>query len=110
MSQRIETRDDLLGFYRTQTEVTDPGPHAGAYAGLPEGIPELCRAIQRNVIHMWWIGEQTYGFTREELEGEGRKILDEISLRSVGDMLDWILRESGDTYRISLVESGDGIG
>ena len=92
MNQRIETRDDLLGFYRTQTEVTDPGPHARAYDGLPEGIPGLCRAIQQNVIHMWWIGEQTHGFTRETLEREGRKILDEISLRTVADMLDWILR------------------
>ena len=92
MSQRIETRGDLLGFYRTQTGVTDPGPHAGAYDGLPEGIPELCRAIQQSLIHMWWIGEQTYGFTKEALESDGRNILDEISLRSVADMLDWILR------------------
>jgi hypothetical protein len=92
MNQRIETHDGLLGFYRTQSEVTDPGPYATAYDDLPEGIPELCRAIQRNLIHMWWIGEQTYGFTKETLEREGRNLIDEISLRTAADMLEWILR------------------
>jgi len=92
MSQRIETHDGLLRFYRTQSEITDPGPHVGAYDGLPEGIPALCRTIQQNVIHMWWIGEQTYGFTKEALESDGRDIIDEISLRTVADMLGRILR------------------
>jgi len=92
MSERIETYDDLLRFYQTQTEITDPGPHAEAYEGLPDGIAELCRAIQQNVIHMWWIGEQTYGFTKEELESEGRDLIDEIGLRSTSDMLAWMMR------------------
>jgi len=91
MSQRIETLKDLLGFYRTQTEITDPGPHVDAYNALPEHIPALCRTFQQNMVHMWWISEEAYGFTREMLEAGGRDILGEISLRTVAEMLDWIL-------------------
>ncbi len=92
MHQRIETHEDLLSFYRMQSEVTDPGPRKGAYDDLPNGIPDLCRVIQQNVIHMWWIGEETYGFTKDALESHERDIVDEISLRTVSDMLDRIFQ------------------
>jgi len=87
MSHRIETHDELLSFYRQQTEFSDPGPHTQAFDGLPEDIPALCRVLQGNVVHMWWIGEQTYGFTKADLKTDGRDIVDEISLRTTADML-----------------------
>ncbi|MBN1859268.1 hypothetical protein JW848_08700 [Candidatus Bipolaricaulota bacterium] len=87
MMIRIETRDDLLNLYRTQTETSGPAPYASAYEGLPQEIPALCRLLQNNMIHMWWIGEQTYGFTRQDLAGDGRDIISEISLRTAADML-----------------------
>ena len=87
MMIRIETHDDLLNFYRTQTAISDPGPYASAYEGLPQEIPALCRLLQNNMIHMWWIGKQAYGFTRQDLADDGRDIISEISLRTAVDML-----------------------
>ena len=72
MTTRIETHEDLLKFYRAQTETSDPGPYGSAFEGLPQEIPALCRLLQNNMIHMWWIGKQAYGFTRQDLAGDGR--------------------------------------
>ena len=91
MSDRIETHDDLLNLYRVQTEVSDPGVHASAYDGLPEDVSGLCASLQGLLVHMWWIGEQTYGFTREDVAAAGRDILAEIGLRAAADMLGMIL-------------------
>ena len=91
MMTRIETHDDLLNFYRTQTEISDPGSYTSAYEGLPQEIPALCRLLQSNMIHMWWIGKQAYGFTRQDLADDGRDIIAEISLRTAADMLGKIL-------------------
>ncbi len=90
MTARIGTYDELLDFYRRQTEVSDPGPHGSAYDGLPEEIPALCETLQGLMVHMWWIGEETYGFTRDDLADAGRDILAEIGLRTTSDMLGWI--------------------
>lgn len=87
MTTRIETHDNLLDFYRQQTETSDPGPHASAYEGLPREIPALCAVLHGLMLHMWWIGKQTYGFTKEDLADAGRDIIAEISLRTTADML-----------------------
>ena len=91
MSERIGTSAELLDFYRTQTEITNPEPHREVFENLPNAIPALYRAIQGSLIHMWWISEQNYGFTQADLADDGREILDEISLRTTADMLGAIL-------------------
>ena len=91
MAKRIETHDDLLDFYRAQTEVSDPASQAFAYETLPGEVAALCAVLQGLLIHMWWIGEKTYGFTRQDLEEDGRDVLDEIGLRTAEQMIDKIL-------------------
>ncbi|MFC2078901.1 transglutaminase domain-containing protein [Candidatus Bipolaricaulota bacterium] len=91
MTQPMTVRDDVLDFYRTQTPFTDPGSHADRYDELSEDLAELCATLQGLMIHMFWIGEQTYGVTRGELKAKGRDIVSEINLRTAEERLGRIL-------------------
>ena len=75
--------------------MSNPGAYASAYEALPEDVAGLCAALHGLLVHMWWISEQNYGFTRADVAGDGRDILAEIGLQTAEDMLGWILESDG---------------
>ena len=42
---------DPLAYYATQSQITDPGKHAGLFADLPNTIDGLCKVVQGIYIH-----------------------------------------------------------
>ncbi len=44
------------------------------YDDLLDDIPHLCQVLQNTVLHVFWIGEETYGITYEQLKKAGGKI------------------------------------
>ena len=82
----------VLDFYARQTRITSPGSFSHLYEGLPREIPELCQVLQNILIHMWWIRQDTYGFTLHELREAGRDVIAEISLSTAENRLSEIQR------------------
>jgi hypothetical protein len=41
----------VLEYYRRQSRITDPGPHAALLDGLPRDVPSLCRVVRGLVLH-----------------------------------------------------------
>jgi hypothetical protein len=81
-----------LDFWRQQSAISSPGKYASLLDNLPTDLRELCRVIQGLIIHQFWIIEENdYGITAAELKAAGRKLNDEINLRSVEEILAFIL-------------------
>ncbi len=87
MTKHIETQSDLLDFYARQTDVTNPGDYGTLYDNCPSDISTLCDLLHNVLIHMWWIHEDTYGFTLQHLKDSGRDVLTEIGLRTAFNRL-----------------------
>ncbi|UCF09319.1 MAG: hypothetical protein JSW65_04450, partial [Candidatus Bipolaricaulota bacterium] len=87
MGKPIISSDDVLAYYRRQSRFTDPGEYASLYDGLPEGISDLCTVLQGAILHMFWIGEKTYGVTTEELKAAGREICVEFAYETAEERL-----------------------
>ena len=87
MAQTIKTKLDILDRYRSHSVNSDPGRYAHLYDGLPEDIPSLCGVVQQTLLHMFWIGEETYGLTHRDLKGAGRKLCVEFSLSTMAERL-----------------------
>lgn len=62
-------------FYSTPGRMTDPGPHASLFNGLPTDIPSLVRIVQNNIIHVFWAERYGVQLTDEKM--------DTLQLRSV---------------------------
>jgi hypothetical protein len=43
-----------LNFYSSQGPISDPGPYAYLFDGLPTDIGELCKIVQGLIIHVFW--------------------------------------------------------
>ena len=87
MTERITAIDDVLDHYRRQTVFSTAGDLASLYDDLPDDIARLCAVVQGTVLHMFWIGEKTYGITHEQLKTAGRKICVEFSYSSAEELL-----------------------
>ncbi len=86
------SRDDL-DFYRQQSEISSPGKYASLFQDLPTDIHDLCRVVQRLLLHQFWIlDEENYGVTARSLMNAGRNLNDEINLRSVEERLDFLMQ------------------
>src|ERR671932_2925467 len=48
---RGEGASEALAFYRRQSRITDPGPHAVLLDDLPRDVPALCRVVRGIVLH-----------------------------------------------------------
>jgi hypothetical protein len=46
--------------------MTDPGPHADFFQGLPTDLAELCQVVQGSLLHIFWA--KRYGRTLTEAE------------------------------------------
>ncbi|HSJ52157.1 MAG TPA: transglutaminase-like domain-containing protein [Anaerolineae bacterium] len=71
--------DDPLAYYASPGPMTDPGPYASLFAGLPSAIPELVQVVQGLLVHVFWA--ERYGLSLpDERKGE-------VQLRLVADKL-----------------------
>jgi hypothetical protein len=52
---------NLLQFYATPSELTDPGKHAELFANLPTDIASLCEIVQGIMVHIFWA--ERYGLS-----------------------------------------------
>jgi hypothetical protein len=92
MARQIMWPEDELEFYRQQSEISSPGRFNALFDGLPTDVSELCQVIQNLLIHQFWIlDEKNYGITAETLKSSGRNLNDEINLRSVEEILEFIM-------------------
>jgi hypothetical protein len=64
-----------LTYFSRFGKITDPGPYADLYAGLPSDIPSLIQVVQGLVVHVFWA--ERYGL---KLTGERQS---ELQLRSM---------------------------
>lgn len=72
--------DDPLLYYARQGPITDPGPAAGAFAGLPADLRALSRVVQGLVFH-YFADEAIFGWR------PSRERIAEIDARRVSAML-----------------------
>ena len=79
--------NDMLTYYTQPGPMTDPGPYAHLFDGLPTGIPALVKTLQGVMVHIFWAG--SYGL---ELTDERKA---EANLRYVEKQLARILELDG---------------
>jgi hypothetical protein len=77
----------VLDYYRRQSRMSDPGPHAAAVAALPSDVAAIAKAAQGLILHEHWSG--AYGQT---LSDERRS---EVHLRDLPAMLSQMLAHDG---------------
>lgn len=87
MTQRIATREDVLSYYRRQSWYSNPGCLASLFDPLPKEIGPLCKILHHSILHMFWIGEATYGITLQALTSAGRDPCGEFSFQTVEERL-----------------------
>ncbi len=75
--------NDMLTYYTQPGPMTDPGPYAHLFDGLPTDIPALVKTLQGVMVHIFWAG--SYGL---ELTDERKA---EVNLRTVEKQLARIL-------------------
>ena len=91
MPEKTSGRDKILNHFVRHTVNSDPGVHARAYDDLPQDVEALCDALHHLLLHMFWIGEKTYGITHEALKASGRKMCVEFALTTAEERLASIL-------------------
>lgn len=72
-------QNDDLAYYAQPGPMTDPGPYAHLFDGLPTDLPALVKTLQGVMIHIFWAG--SYGL---ELTDERKA---EVNLRRVDKQL-----------------------
>lgn len=61
--------NDMLTYYTQPGPMTDPGPYAHLFDGLPTGIPALVKTLQGVMVHIFWAGSYGLELT-DERKGE----------------------------------------
>jgi hypothetical protein len=93
MTDQNIQRDNELDFYRQQSEISSPGKYEPLFENLPTDIDDLCKVIQNLLLHQFWIQEeQNYGISAKSLMESGRNLNDEINLRSVEEILEFLIK------------------
>jgi hypothetical protein len=75
---------DMLSYYSTQSDITDPGKNIEMFHDLPNDIAGLCHVVQGLIIH-YVSGEELYGYKIP------KERLREVDVCYVEDMLGQIL-------------------
>jgi hypothetical protein len=65
----------MLEYYRKAGQLTDPGEYAALFNELPHDLPQLCRAVQGLMVHIFWA--KRYGLDLSEARQQ------EVNLRTV---------------------------
>ncbi len=74
---------DLLKYYSTSGPMTDPGPYAHLFDGLPRDMASLCKLVQGFMLHIFWA--ERYGVKLDEARQA------EVQLRKVPEKLQRLL-------------------
>jgi hypothetical protein len=90
MSKPTMRCSEVLDFYCQQSEISSPGKYEALFENLPTNVGELCQVVQNLIVHQFWIRE--YGITAESLKSNGRNPNNEINLRSVEEILEFLLK------------------
>jgi hypothetical protein len=92
MAKPIKPREAELDFYRRQSEISSPGRYEPLFGNLPAGIQDLSKAVQNLLLHQFWIRDEgAYGVSAKSLMASGRNLNDEINLRSVEEILGYLI-------------------
>ena len=84
--------DQVLFYYRQQSQISSPGKLEYLYKGLPDHVEDLCQIIQSLLLHQFWIQDRkNYGVTSDDLKESGRDLNQEINLRSVEEIIEFLL-------------------
>jgi hypothetical protein len=90
MSYEISERE--LSYYHQQSQISSPGKYEYLFQGLPENAGDLCQIIQKLLLHQFWIQDKKYyGVTADDLKKSGRDLNQEINLRTVEEILGFLL-------------------
>ncbi len=93
MLREIVQRHDELDFYRQQSNISSAGRFKPLFDNVPTSIANLCKVVQNLLLHQFWIqDEKNYGITARSLLNTGRNLNSEINLRSVEEMLEFLIR------------------
>lgn len=84
---RIDTHHDLLTYYGHQTPNSTPGQNEAMYGALPDEVADLCGVVQNALLHLFWIGPESCGFTLDQLKTMGRRPCQEFSVGPIADRL-----------------------
>ncbi|MGD8813385.1 MAG: transglutaminase-like domain-containing protein [Anaerolineales bacterium] len=92
MTNAMARHDDVMNFYRQQSEISSPGKFASLFGNLPNNVRDLCEVVQNILAHQFWIqDERNYDITVESLKASGRNLNDEVNLRSVEEILEFLI-------------------
>jgi len=87
MTQVIDGTKGVLAYFVRQSATSDPGRMSSLYETLPTDIDLLCRMLHQTILHMFWVGESTYGITFGDLRKAGRDICGEFSYETIEERL-----------------------
>jgi hypothetical protein len=59
-------------FFSQYGRITDPGPYADLYAGLPDEVSSLVQVVQGLMVHVFWA--ERYGLKLSEDAMSGRTL------------------------------------
>ena len=72
-NEKMLLQNEMLEFYRTHGELSDPGKYAYLYDDLPDDIPSLVKVVQNVITHFFWImTDKVYGTSLKDVEATGR--------------------------------------
>ena len=81
---------DPLEYYSQHSDITNPKAYSHLFSGLPTTVPELCRVVQNNFVHLLILkynGKKAYGITMEDLQEKGRNLKEELNMVTIEEKL-----------------------
>lgn len=82
-------KEEILEYYRTQSEISDPGKFTKYFGDLPDSISELCEIVQNTFNHIFWImKKENYGISPKDIVEIGRDPNQELNLRRMEEKLE----------------------
>jgi hypothetical protein len=87
---------EVLEFYRQQSQISSPGSQQALFKNLPTTISGLCEVVQNLFLHQFWIlDENNYGISIKSLQDSGRDLHDEVNLRTIEAILNYLFDLDG---------------
>ena len=91
-NEKIILQKEMLEFYSTHSELSDPGKFAYLYDDLPDDIPSLVKVVQNVIIHFFWTTtDKTYGVSLKDIEATGRNPNKEHNQRRIEEKISSIV-------------------
>jgi hypothetical protein len=82
-------KEEMLNFYREQSEISSPGKYNEIFDNLPDSISELCEIVQNTFNHIFWIRDKkNYGITLQDIIVQERDPNEELNMRNIEEKLE----------------------